>query len=60
MNKETMTRIKLTASEGMILTDGESYGRIVYLAQGDEGDGWYEITDDEYENRIKEAEKLDK
>jgi hypothetical protein len=38
MNKETITRIKLTASEGHILTDGENYGRIVYLAQGDDGE----------------------
>ena len=56
MQKETITRIKLTASEGHMLTDGETYGRVVYLAQGDEGDGWYEITDAEYEAKMaKEA-----
>ena len=56
MQKETITRIKLTASEGHILTDGEHYGRIVYLAVGDDGERWHEITEAEYEEKIKEAE----
>lgn len=56
MNKETITRIKLTASEGHILTDGEGFGRIVYLAQGDEGEKWYEITEEEYQKTLEEAE----
>lgn len=56
MKKETITRIKLTASEGHILTDGENYGRIVYLAQGDNGEKWYEITDKEYKKIMKEKE----
>lgn len=58
MQKETITRIKLTASEGHILTDGESYGRVVYLASGDEGDGWYEITEAEYQQKLEEKERL--
>lgn len=58
MQKETITRIKLTASEGHILTDGENYGRIVYLAQGDEGEKWYEITDADYEAKMAEREAL--
>lgn len=56
MKKETITRIKLTASEGHMLTDGENYGRIVYLAQGDEGDKWYEITEAEYDNISKQED----
>jgi hypothetical protein len=56
MKKETITRIKLTASEGHILTDGENYGRIVYLAQGDDGEKWYEITEKEYNKIMKEKE----
>lgn len=56
MNKETITRIKLTASEGHILTNGENYGRIVYLAQGDDGDKWYEITEEEYQKILEETE----
>ncbi len=56
MQKETITRVKLTASEGHILTDGEHYGRIVYLASGDEGEKWYEITEAEYQKILEEAE----
>ena len=56
MTKETITRIKLTASEGHILTDGENFGRIVYLASGDEGEKWYEITEREYEAKMAELE----
>lgn len=58
MTKETITRIKLTASEGHILTDGENYGRIVYLAQGDEGEKWYEIPEDEYQQIIAENTEI--
>ena len=56
MKKETITRIKLTASEGHVLTNGESFGKIVYLASGDDGDGWYEITEEEYESKLKKKE----
>ena len=56
MKKETITRIKLTASEGHVLTNGESFGKIVYLASGDEGGGWYEITEAEYEAKMAELE----
>lgn len=60
MKKETITRIKLTASEGHILTDGENFGRIVFLASGDEENGWYEITEEEYLENAKEEEDIDK
>ena len=56
MKKTTINMVMLTASEGHILTDGENYGRIVYLAQGDEGEKWYEITETEYINKMKEME----
>jgi hypothetical protein len=49
-------RIKLTAGEGHILTDGENYGRIIYLASGDDGSKWYEITNEEYEAKVAELE----
>lgn len=58
MTKETITRIKLTASEGMILTDGESFGKVVFLASGDEGERWYEITEGEYQAKMAELEAL--
>ena len=60
MNREILTTIKLTASEGHILTDGEHFGRIIYLPKGDNGEKWYEITEAEYEAKMKEAEPVDK
>lgn len=54
MTTETITRIKLTASEGMVLTDGESYGKEVFLAEGADSSKWYEITDAEYETILNE------
>lgn len=48
MKKETITRIKLTSAEGMILTDGKIYGKEIYLSVSDNPDNWYEISDEEY------------
>ena len=41
----------LTAEEGMVLTDGVSYGTIIYLADGDDGSRFHPITTEEYEAR---------
>lgn len=60
MIKETITRIKLTAAEGMVLTDGESYGKEIFLSQNGNADNWHEITEEEYaEIQKKELEELD-
>ncbi|MBQ9985039.1 MAG: hypothetical protein IJP38_01905 [Oscillospiraceae bacterium] len=48
-------RIMLTASEGHILTDGETYGRTIYLAEGADEERFREITYAEHE-AIQEAE----
>jgi hypothetical protein len=47
MKKETITRIKLTAAEGKTLTNGETFGKEVYLGNGDSPDNWTEIIDAE-------------
>ena len=39
----------IKASEGYILTNGEVYGRTIYLAEGEDDSAFYEITDKEYE-----------
>ena len=54
MKKETIKIQKLIASEGMTLTNGETYGKTVYLAQNDTADNWREITDAEAEELQKE------
>ena len=54
MSTETITRIKLTASESMMLTDGENYGKEVFLAVGADQSKWHEITESEYEAILKE------
>lgn len=47
MKTETITRIKLTAGEGMTLTNGESFGKEIYLGVNDTAENWYEIADEE-------------
>ena len=56
MKVETIVRKKITASEGYVLTDGEIYGRTIYLAEGKSEADFYEITDAEYQKKMKEAE----
>lgn len=58
MIKSTIELIKLTAAEGMTLTNGESFGKEIYLGCNDSPDNWREITDEEAEQlqEIKESE----
>ena len=48
MKQETITRIKLTASNGKVLTNGTEYGKEIYLADTENSANWYEITEEEY------------
>ena len=50
-----MERGKLIANEGMILTNGDVYGKIVFLAAEDQPENWYEITLEEYEKTQAEG-----
>ena len=38
----------------MVLTNGEAYGKTIYLGINDKPENWYEITDEEYEEILKE------
>ena len=49
-----MSRLKMKATDGMILTNGETYGREVYLGSGDSPDHWWEIPEEEYGKRMEE------
>ena len=42
-----MERIVLRASEGMMYTNGDGGGKVVYLAEGQTADGWYEVPEEE-------------
>ncbi len=39
--------IKLEASDGHTLTNGEAYGKVIYLGVNDSADNWHEIPDGE-------------
>lgn len=47
MEREVITRIKLSASEGMKLTNGKDIVDDTFLAVGDPEDNWHEITEAE-------------
>ena len=50
-------RIVLYADDGMVLTNGETYGKQVFLAEGSSAKDWHEITDEEAAELQKSAEK---
>lgn len=52
-----MINNKLTASEGMTLTDGDAFGKVVHLASGADASGWYEIPDAEAEILKRDLEE---
>ena len=46
--------ITLYADEGKVLTNGEIYGTVISLAEGLDDAGFYEITEAEHEEILKE------
>jgi hypothetical protein len=59
MQKETIKSIKLTADDGMTITNGEAFGKVVYLAYNSSPDNWREITDAEAEELQAEMMSAD-
>ena len=52
MQKSTITLLK--ADEGKWITDGESYGKMAFIAEGAEN--YREITNEEYQAEMKKRE----
>ena len=53
MQITTIELRKLTASVGMTLTNGETYGKEIYLGVNDAPENWHEIPDSEAEELQK-------
>ena len=51
VNDDNIENKKLIASDGMTLTNGEAFGKEIFLGINDSADNWHEISD-------KEAERL--
>ena len=51
------TRQIIYADEGKILTNGESYGAVVFLAQNESVENWYEIDKSEYESILQQQQQ---
>ena len=58
MTESKIEITKLVASDGMWLTNGEAYGKEIYLGKFDNPDNWHEITDFEYDAIMAEQEAL--
>ena len=56
MKISTIELRKLTANDGMVLTNGEAYGKEIYLGKNDSPENWHEITDAEYEAILAKQE----
>ena len=54
--KETYLTL-LEADEGKVLTKNDNYCSSVLLRKGETSEGWTEVTQEEYENIIKEREE---
>lgn len=51
--------MKIFAKEGYILTNGNDvYGKIIDLGKFDREENYYQITEEEYENIMKEQEEF--
>ena len=59
MKLETIELRKLTAAEGMTLTNGEAYGEEIYLGCLDKPENWWEITEEAYNKILEEQQEIE-
>ena len=59
MIETTIELIKLTAADGMTLTNGAEFGKEIYLGINDSADNWHEITDEEAQKLQEEVSAED-
>lgn len=52
-------QVVLKAEEGMTLTNGDAFGKVVYLGKNDSADNWREVTDEEAERMKEESSDVD-
>ena len=52
-------RKTLKAKEGSIYTNGTVYGSTIHLADGVSDEGYYLITEEEYNERMAEQNEVD-
>ena len=58
MITETIVINKIIADEGKILTDGkDTFGKVIFLGSNSSAEDFYEITEEEYEEILKEQEE---
>lgn len=58
MKTTEIKTIRLEADEGKMLTDGNTYGSVIYLAVDRSPDEFREISQEEYEKIMAEQEKV--
>lgn len=59
MELQTIELRKLIPSVGMVLTNGETFSKEVYLGCNSNASDWYEITEEEAERLQEEVNKED-
>lgn len=57
MEISTIELRKLTADNGKVLTNGEAYGKEIYLGKSDKPEKWHEISEEEYNKIFEENAK---
>ena len=58
MKSEEMKLKKITAGKGKVLSDGEIFGRVIYLGLDRNEEEFYEITEDEYVSLMEKAKDI--